>query len=190
MTGCQAMVIELPGYVAAKLDAATTAAVRSHLESCAACKAEVRELEGLDRLLTAELGSIEPSRTLASSFANRLAAEMRAEQDRGERRSWLSWLAQPWLIPLGAAAALGAILFSPWYPAGDAPSVIQPMVAENRASQEKPAEGGGAGGKIGLASSEPPADLMRRSELFVDYAVIRDLDVLESSGDAEGGQAG
>lgn len=195
MRGCEAIAIELPGYVGEKLDAVTAAAVRSHLQTCSACKAEVRELEGLDRLLEVGLGSIEPSPTFASSFANRLAAQVRAEEEHHERRSWLSWLMQPWLIPVTAAAVLGAIIFSSWYPAGERggmPAVSSPgAMAKKQAPEGKPADGrGGARGEIGVASSNPPTDLIQRPELFMDYAVIRDLDVLESSGDAAGGKAG
>lgn len=197
MRGCEAMAIELPGYLGGKLDAATAAAVRAHLLSCAACKAEVRELEGLESLLAVGLGSVEPSPTFASTFANRLAAVVLAEEERHEQPSWLAWLVQPWLVPIAAAAVLGAIMFGPWYSAGErsvVPSVPNLGAVASSTKQapegEMAAGGGSAAGKAAVASSSPPADLMQRPQLFVDYAVIRDLDILESSSDAAGGKAG
>ena len=73
------MAIELPGYADGKLDAATTETVRKHLESCAACRGEVRELRRLSGLLATGLPSVEPSRTFAFTFAGRLAAEIDEE---------------------------------------------------------------------------------------------------------------
>src|SRR5215813_10346278 len=99
MRGCEAIVVELPGYVGGKLDASTSVSVQHHLQTCAGCQAELRQVERLDHLLTVALPSITPSVTFASSFANRLAQEMadeEASQERSSPRSILRWLAQPW----------------------------------------------------------------------------------------------
>lgn len=198
MRGCEVIAIELPGYVGGKLDMATAVSVETHLGSCESCRTEVYELEQLDLLLSKALPQIEPSPDFASRFANRLAAELAAEEGVAEQSSWLSWLLQPWLVPLAAAAMLGAIVFSPWLSGERAPKTAIPAVPSLTspvASAKKPAEGAVASiapqpqaPKTTVASKEVPKDLIQRPELFVDYAVIRDLDVLEVG--EPGGKAG
>ena len=87
---------------------------------------------------------------------------------------------------------LAAVMLPPWFSSDHGPSslslprllgkgsvasgkkVAEPRVANN--SAEKSTQVAGA----------PPSDLMQRPELFVDYSVIRDLDILESGkGDSE-----
>jgi anti-sigma factor RsiW len=202
MRACQTIAIELPGYADGKLDPSTTATVRKHLESCAACTAEVHQLGRLSSLLAAGLPPIEPSRTFASTFAGRLAAEVAAEANHsGEAESrwrWLSWILQPWLVPLAAAAMLGAIMYAPWFTGDHAtkglPAPALPGVAGGMVSAEKPPAdirvAAASPGKSLLAAGDLPPDLARRADLFVDYGVIRDLDLLESNGEAAGGHAG
>jgi len=198
MRACQTIAIELPGYADGKLDPSTTATVRKHLESCAACTAEVRQLGRLSSLLAAGLPSIEPSRAFASTFAGRLAAEAKHSAEVESRWHWLSWILQPWLVPLAVAAMLGAIMYAPWFSGDHAtkglPVPALPGVAGGMVAAEKPpAEvrvGVASPGKGLLAAGELPPDLARRADLFVDYGVIRDLNLLESNGEAAGGHAG
>jgi hypothetical protein len=128
---------------------------------------------------------------------------MADEEQAREQSSWLSWLLQPWLVPLAAAAMLGAIVFSPWLTGGRAPksempslpSLSSPGSLAKRPPADPPlAEKPAAPAPQALAKKDPPKedlpkDLIQRPELFVDYAVIRDLDVLEA-GDAGAGKAG
>ena len=44
--------------------------------------------------------------------------------------------------------------------------------------------------KVTVAGSNPPSEVLQRPELFVDYAVIRDLDILESGRGNGGSHAG
>ena len=179
MNDCEAMVIELPGYVSGKLSAADAAPVRAHLEICGGCRSEVVQLEKLDALLMRALPTIESSPTFASTFANRLAAEVAAEEEASSR-GWLGWLMQPWLIPVAAAAVLASVMFRPF---GDqsAPLSFQHLAqkpaAEHKAVPAAPEK---------QVASNPPSEVLQRPELFVDYSVIRDLDILESGkGDTE-----
>jgi len=189
MRGCEAVVVELPGYVGGKLDVTAAVSVQRHLQACAGCQSELREIERLEQMLAVGLPSIRPSAGFASSFANRLAQEIvdEGEEVRLTPRSFLSWLAQPWLLPVGAAAVLALIMtqmFGPWF-GSDQPTNWQlrgPAVAsnENKAPREpKLAEKPGEKADKKLASA-PPADVIARPDLFVDYAVIEDLDNLDS----------
>ncbi len=175
------MMIELPGYVSGKLGADKAAPVRAHLELCAGCRSEATQLERLEQLLRRALPSIEPSPGFASRFANRLAAETVAEEEAASH-GWLGWLLQPWLIPVAAAALLAAVMFRPF---AEQQSVrFVPQLAQRKPAAEHKAPGAPAE-KNELASN-PPSEVLQRPELFVDYSVIRDLDILESGkGDTE-----
>lgn len=211
---CEAMAIELPGYVEGKLDPGTEAIVKQHLEGCAACRVEVRELERLNALLAQALPRITPSPAFAARFAERLAAEVAAE-DCGEapaERRWLTWLLQPSWIPLAAAAALGVIMFTPWFNGsrvekaplspphpvgGPVASAGSPFpatgVASAPGSGARPITATAPAGESRIAAVDVPADLLGRADLFVDFDVIRDLDLLESKGSTKvrrGGEAG
>lgn len=197
MKGCQTIAIELPGYLGRKLDPASMAAIRAHVQACISCQAGVRDLERLNELLAVGLPTIEPSRTFASSFANRLAAEIASESteeaERGGQR-WLAWILQPWLIPVALAATLAAIVFGPWF-AGEPITRTVPVqgvsasggsVASVKKAQADVKVAGGNAGKAAVASAGPPEDLVQRPELFVDFAVIRDLDILDSNHEVVG----
>jgi len=175
------MLIELPGYVSGKLGAAESVPVRAHLEVCTGCRSEATQLERLEQLLRQALPSIEPSRGFASAFANRLAAETAAEEEAAGH-GWLGWLLQPWLIPVAAAALLAAVMFRPFSEQSGtafAPQLTSKKVVAEHKAPVAPAN------KSEFASN-PPSEVVQRPELFVDYSVIRDLDILESGkGDTE-----
>ena len=193
MKDCEAIMMELPGYANGKLDRESAAPVREHLRSCSACHAELRELERLEKLLLEALVPITPSATFASTFANRLAAEAGAEEESRER-GWLGWLLQPWLMPVAAAALIAAVVLQPWFPNHSTSVFPVPAVGGGSngrvVSSKKPAPDSqlaetNSAAKAALAAN-PPSEVLQRPELFVDYSVIRDLDILESGkGDAE-----
>jgi anti-sigma factor RsiW len=174
------MLIELPGFASGKLDAVSRLPVRAHLQSCEACRKELAEIERLDQLLNRALPVITPSPTFASTFANRLAAEARAEEE-AERGGWLGWLVQPWLIPVAAAVLLAAVMLPPWFSSEHgSTSLSLPRLFGNGgvASNKK------AGEPKVVQADAPPSDLLQRPELFVDYSVIRDLDILDTESHA------
>ena len=176
------MVIELPGFVSGKLGAEQAAPVRAHLEICGGCRSEVVQLEKLDRLLMRALPTIEPSPTFASTFANRLAAEVAAGEEASSR-GWLGWLMQPWLIPVAAAAVLAFVMFRPF-------GVTTAPMSFPRFAQKPPSEHKGAPAAPEKLASNPPSEVLQRPEMFVDYSVIRDLDILESGKGDTGSQNG
>ena len=193
MKDCETVRVELPGYLNGKLAADFVAPVRAHLLSCAACRAELGALERLDALLLEALPPITPSANFASRFANRLAAEARETERGSEGRGWLGWLFQPWLIPVATATLIAAVMLQPWFAdhstsvfpvpvVGGSPNTV--AAAKKPASEAKLAEHSTS--QVTLAANNPPSEVLQRPELFVDYAVIRDLDILESGrGDGE-----
>jgi anti-sigma factor RsiW len=195
MKECEAILMELPGYVSGKLDSKAAAPVRAHLQACAACRDEVVQIQRLDKLLKDALPTITPSPGFASIFANRLAAEAAAEEE-ATSGGWAGRLLQPWLVGLAATATLaiivlGALHVSPRSSGTSIPripsltgGVAKKPVAESPKIASNPAE------KSKLTASNPPSDVLQRPELFVDYSVIRDLDILESGNGDAGSHAG
>ena len=191
---CETMLVELPGFVSGKLDPSSAAAVRAHFQTCAACRDELVQIQRLDKLLREALPTIAPSPGFASTFANRLAAEIAAEEE-AMAGGWTGWLLQPWLVGLAATAMLAFIMFgvlkssnSPWSFDTSIPripslsgGVARKSVGENPKIASNPPEKNKA-----VANNSVPSDVLQRPELFVDYSVIRDLDVLDSGmGDTE-----
>ncbi len=196
MNACEVIVLELPAYVSGVLDAETSARVRAHVHDCGSCKAEVAGLERLEKLLREGLPSVTPSPTLASRFANRLAAEIAAEEESRANRGFqgfFDWILRPWLIPVAAAAMLGAVMFTPWFngtvPTGfSAPELAGGLAEKKPAAETTVAESSAPPQKaVAAVKSAPPADLLSRPDLFVDYAIIRDLDVLEGGDPGKAG---
>jgi Putative zinc-finger len=193
MMECEATLVELPGYVSGKLDPSSAAPVRAHLQACAACRDELIQVQRLDKLLEEALPTIAPSPGFASTFANRLAAEVAAE-DESMARGWAGWLLRPWLVGLAATAMLVFIMFgvlnslsSPWSFDSSIPKipslsggVARKPVGESPKIAANPPE------KNQAIASKVPSDVLQRPELFVNYSVIRDLDMLDSrTGDTE-----
>ena len=177
MRGCEAVVVELPGYVGGKLDAAAAVSVQRHLHGCASCQTELREVKQLDQLLAVALPSV--------------TQEMldEGEERRFSPRSVLSWFVQPWLLPVGAAAVLALIManmYGPWFGSEQSTGwpLRAPSVSSGVASSKKPAPDNRLAEKsekkVVASNTPPPPDVLARPELFVDYAVIRDLDILDS----------
>lgn len=194
MKDCVDIAIELPGYASGKLAPDASASVRRHLQSCDVCQLELAAVERLDALLSAALPPVQPSRTFASTFANRLAAAASAEEERGSAGGWREWLFRPWLLPLAAAAVFAAIMLvarssqKSSFPLPHFPSLKSGLAAAPKKPATEPAvKIAGAAPvekeKKTVVASAPPDDLVQRPELFMDYAVIRDLDVLESAAD-------
>jgi anti-sigma factor RsiW len=195
MKDCEAIRVELPAYAGGKLAVSSLAPVHAHLESCANCRAELVELERLEALLSEALSPITPSVTFASRFANRLAAEVAGAGEDSPRRGWFGWLLGPWLIPVAATALVAAMLLQPWSANHSASVVPMPALSGGSngaiASAKKPAPDfrvaeSKAAPKAALAAN-PPAEVLQRPELFVDYAVIRDLDILDGDGGSHAG---
>ena len=203
---CETFSEDLPGYAGGNLGVEERALIDAHLRTCRPCQDEVRALERLDRLLREGLPWVEPSPELQHRFLNRLAAEIEAETDSSEEReSLLSWLLRPWLIPAVATAALAVLVLAGSFGSGhDAPvrtarepapsDVPAPAVAVVAAPQAPVAQAPAAaplavaGSKSGPGRSVP-ADLERDPDLFVDFAIIKELEILHAI-DSSTGSAG
>jgi anti-sigma factor RsiW len=190
MWTCETVALELPAYVHGNLATETAAPVERHLRGCLTCQKEFRQLEKLERILTQhfleeQLPAIKPSPTFASSFANRLAAEMAAEEAAKSRWDIAGWFSRPWLIPVAAAAALAAIVIGTvpgtGTPVAEAPEASKPVVARQAPAAES---------KAPVAMAQPlvkpetgtaslPKELAERPDLFVDYSVIDQLEMLD-----------
>jgi anti-sigma factor RsiW len=194
------------GYVHGELAPPEHAILQVHLRECAGCQGEVVRLQKLEDLLRVHLPSISPSPTFASTFANRLAAEIAAEEARRERPGVLGWLTRPWMIP---AAALAVLVLAVTYSLSPSPGVTpaksviaqsQPAVRPDAAANaplgirnsrsESPAlaQAPRQGVSTGVVASRPsvPPELIREADAFIDYAIIRELRVLETPGAAPG----
>ena len=189
MTACESVAVELPAYMRGRLDAASAGSVERHLRDCPACQTELRELQGLDRLLDQFFPSMTPSPTFASTFANRLAAEIAAEEERSSG-SFLSWIFRPWLLPLAAAAALALIVSQQLFDGGDGPiEIARPPETKPAVEVARRAEPERAVAKPAQRAEEkmvasPPKEMLERLDLFVDYAVIEDLETTQAPGRA------
>jgi anti-sigma factor RsiW len=209
MKACAKLLPELVAYVHRQLPEDEIGKVALHLRDCAGCQAEVRRLEKLDALLVEHLPSVELSASFMSTFANRLAAEIGAEQAEEEAQAdkgFLAWLWRPWLVPVAlVAATAGFVLFMtlPRMGPGSGPAVARhvdrpgaaPVIAEGpkkeepRAVAEAPRKLRGEQGNE-LVMASPPKDLLERPGLFLDYPVISDLDTLDQADQTGSGSAG
>lgn len=210
MKDCNTILPELVAYTHKQLAAAAAARVEQHLRTCPSCQVEAGRLERLDRLLMEYVPSLEPSATFASTFANRLAAEIVAEDAAPAGRRFLGWLLRPWLIPVVATAALVAIFLSPGLkgaPPKSGPATVarrdgglssatgeavlsrketqDAVVALPRKVETQPGRA-----EVEMVMASPPRDLIDRPELFLDYPVISELDVLEAADTISSGGAG
>jgi anti-sigma factor RsiW len=192
MKECEAIRVELPGYASGKLDP-DTAPVRAHLQTCASCRDELTQIQRLDKLLEEALPTITPSPGFASTFANRLAAEVAAEEE-AMAGGWAGWLLQPWVVGFAATAILAFIMLgvlksgnAPWSFNTSVPRIpsLTGEVARKPVG-ESPKVASNTGEKNKSIANNVPSDVLERPQLFVDYSVIRDLDILESGmGDTE-----
>ena len=197
MKGCETIQEELPGYAAKQLTASERAVVETHLRACAACQAEVRSLLRLEGVLAAGLPVVETSPTLRSRFANRLVAEVEAEEAAANRQGLWGWLTRPWLVPAVASAAVAAIVLlqsfgeAPVSEVASAPRAAAPVVVAEApkppAASAAPAKPASAEAPVHVASvdepKEPegvPTELETDPEKFVDFAIIRELETLEA----------
>ncbi|MGH7856413.1 MAG: zf-HC2 domain-containing protein [Candidatus Binatia bacterium] len=192
---CESVILDLPAYARGLLPPSAASPVERHLRSCPGCQAELGELERLEQVLIDHLPTIAPSVSFASTFASRLAAEVLADEERSAAPGFFGWLLRPWVIPLAVAATLGAVVFSSSLLTAPGPvapvarlerDAAPPPVAEARPAARTEVAGipstdspKGSGTRRMFAA--PPRDLLERADLFVDYSVIQNLDVLESS---------
>jgi anti-sigma factor RsiW len=190
---CEPVIADLPAYVRGLLESPAAASVERHVRTCPGCRNELKELEQLERVLTDHLPTMIPSPTFASTFANRLAAEVLAEEERFATSGGLfGWRIPSWAIPLGVAATLAVVVLSsglrteaPTGPVANVPnenpSRVDGAEAPGRAEvavARKPKPKGSIAETVAAA---PPAELLEKADLFVDYSVIRELDALESA---------
>lgn len=199
---CEAMRQDLPGYVHGKLLFAERTAVEAHLGACFPCAEELRQVQSLESLLAAHLPAIEPSPGFASTFANRLAREIEAEN--AQQSSLLGWLRAPWMVPASAMALfVVAFLAYSMTPVGEEPvdvasEKLRPAVRAEKAPVVAAAKPAAPESRVAaksdrqapaIAKTTPPGEFLEEAEPFVDYAIIRELELLEAI-DAGNGTAG
>lgn len=110
---------ELAAFLDGELSATRRRTVATHLRGCVACRAELRRLEGLERLLVANAPQAQPTADFERRFATAFQREVALRHGRipstaARRRALVRW-ARPMWVPLSAAAiAAGAtIVFWP-----------------------------------------------------------------------------
>ncbi len=152
---CEETLEWLDAYLDGEVAGERRAALEAHLPSCPGCAAELRQLGRLHGLLDQELGAATVGgRASFERLWARCASLDRPPARRIGRRGWRR-VAVP--VAAGALAAGAALAVSWWLGAGPVAGPAEPR----------------------LAGVEAPADLRRRAELFVDYAIVRHLDELE-----------
>lgn len=204
MKDCDMIVPELVAYSHGELASEAASKVEQHLRACASCQAEAVRLRKLERLLVEHMPSTDISPTLASTFANRLAAEILAETAGSKAAGWRSWLLRPWLIPVLVTAGLVLFVLSPGLRQEPSRNLTEsretvlsagePRLAEKEAPQalaglSRSGEGGAGKDRTKAVMASPPRELIARPGFFLDYPVIADLDALEASetDDSSGG---
>jgi putative zinc finger protein len=110
--GCREWREQLGAYVLGQLSDDETAAVRAHIEGCAACRAEAESLAPLAELLSiadpAQLGAAPaPPVELGDRIAARISREGRTKKQRRRRRRFAIGFSGA-----AAAAAAAAVLFA------------------------------------------------------------------------------
>ena len=197
MKACRWYQLEFPGTLSGELRVEQEERVRKHVESCPDCRTELEQFRMIDVLLTAGLPEPGRVRRFQEEFLTRLDAEVRLEQGWRHGRVTRS-LFQPALLPLAAAAAVAGFLV--WSISTEAPEIV-PAV---KVADAVPGETGTAGiedlapqgvsaGEVDPSaasdvttfpavagvSAQQDALLDTDPGLFLDYAVVRELDEAE-----------
>lgn len=163
---CEEVRISLGSYVLGALDAEETAEVEAHLDTCAACRAELAELSGLPPLLARvsaediERAAAPPRAVLDGVFADAAASEpapvpetvaVVAAPARRGRRSRV-------LLALAASVVVAAVGGTAWVSAAQrgADSTAAAPAQASRASQGEMAKGHAA--PDGAAQDQPAQD--------------------------------
>ncbi|MFF4126853.1 anti-sigma factor family protein [Microbispora rosea] len=163
---CEEVRISLGSYVLGALDAEETAEVEAHLDTCAACRAELAELSGLPPLLARvsaediERAAAPPRAVLDGVFAGAAASEpvpvpetvaVVAAPARRGRRSRV-------LLALAASVVVAAVGGTAWVSAAQrgAESTAAAPAQASRASQGEMAKGHAA--PDGAAQDQPAQD--------------------------------
>ncbi|MFI9576123.1 anti-sigma factor family protein [Microbispora rosea] len=167
---CEEVRISLGSYVLGALDAEETAEVEAHLDTCAACRAELAELSGLPPLLARvsaediERAAAPPRAVLDGVFAGAAASEpapapetvaVVAASARRGRRSRV-------LLALAASVVVAAVGGTAWVSAAQrgAESTAAAPAQASRASQGEMAKGHAApdGAAQDQAQDQPAQD--------------------------------
>lgn len=167
---CEEVRISLGSYVLGALDAEETAEVEAHLDTCAACRAELAELSGLPPLLARvsaediERAAAPPRAVLDGVFAGAAASEpapapetvaVVAASARRGRRSRV-------LLALAASVVVAAVGGTAWVSAAQrgAESTAAAPAQASRASQGEMAKGRAApdGAAQDQAQDQPAQD--------------------------------
>lgn len=196
MKACRWYQLEFPGTLSGELRVEQEERVRKHVQSCPDCRAELDQFRMIDVLLTEGLPEPGRVRQFQQEFLKRFDAEVRL--DRGRRRRLSGSLFQPALLPLAAAAGVAGFLvwstptevpeIAPAVPAVKVAEVLpeeSDAVVEDVASagieETDPAPGSGVTSVPAVAEmgAQQGALLDTDPALFLDYAVVRELDDTE-----------
>lgn len=190
MKECDVVGLELPGYGRGWLDGETESRVTRHLEGCPSCARELVEIRRLDGLLAEALSPVGPSAGFASRFANRLAAEVEAEEAKGAR-GLFDWVLRPWMAPVAASALALAVFLSVTADRPDPTAERLASSSQDAAPVSIPiAPETGRSEAAAAAEDLAPRAVAREEtevELFVDYAIIEDLELVEYLDRAQAG---
>ncbi|HVN85803.1 MAG TPA: zf-HC2 domain-containing protein [Candidatus Binatia bacterium] len=156
---CASIRPDLVAWVDGQLSSRRAERVRRHVDDCATCAAEAKSLaaviESQRTGLTEQLAAVSPD---IDRLWRQLSGRLHAPQADVGRRRELVWV---WRPALGLAVAAALL----WL---------------GSAAFEEP-----AAVLISVGVKAPPAKVTQQPELFKDFAIIQDLDVLERFDTAE-----
>ena len=169
---CEEIREELVAYQDGELAEQDRKQVAAHLSTCSACTQEAASLARVGQMFSS-LEQVMPSPDFATNFWQRLEHERQPQPEsrfaqwwRELRESMTTWHLTPALV--GAASVL--IFFAALSQKPDRTSPTSgpaPVIAQKPETVAKPA-----------VSKEPtvPAEVMEKSDLFIDYKAITELD--------------
>jgi putative zinc finger protein len=169
---CKEIREELVAYQDGELAEQDRKHVAAHLSTCAACTQEAASLARVGKIF-GSLERVMPSSDFSANFWQRLEQERQPQPEnrvaqwwRELRESMTTWHLTPALVGVTSVLIFFAAL-------GQRPDRTAPTVAPTPLITTEP-------GKVSkpVESKEPtvPAEVMEKSDLFIDYKIISELD--------------
>jgi hypothetical protein len=169
---CEEVREELVAYQDGELGELDRKQVAAHLSACTACTQEAVSLARIGQMF-GSLARVTPSPDFAANFWQRLEHERQPQPEnrfaqwwRELRESMTNWHLTPSLVGVASILIFFAAFAQRPERTEPTPGLV-PLITERPEGVSKPAE-----------SKEPtvPAEVVEKSDLFIDYKIITELD--------------